>query len=51
MDVSHNTFGSILTEGRNAAADALANCRSLRIEGGDCELKSSAVRGRQFEKS
>ena len=51
MGVSRDTFGRILTEGRDAEADALANCRSLRIEGDDYELKSSAVRGRQIEQS
>jgi predicted DNA-binding protein (UPF0251 family) len=51
MGVSRHTFGRILTEGRNAAADVLVNGRAMRIEGGDYELEFSAVRGRQVEKS
>jgi predicted DNA-binding protein (UPF0251 family) len=51
MGVSRHTFGRILTEGRNAAADALVSGRALRIEGGDHELKPSAVSDGQIEES
>ena len=51
MDVSRNAFGRVLTEGRNAAANALVKDRALRIKGGDDELKPSAVSGGRIEKS
>ena len=43
MGVSRHTFGRILAEGRKAVADALVHARALRIDGGDYELKPSAL--------
>jgi len=40
MDVSRQTFGRILDEGRRKVAEALVKGKALRIEGGDFQVGS-----------
>ena len=50
MGVSRHTFGRVLADARRAVAQALADGRALRIEGGHYELMSECPRSKRIRR-